>query len=600
MTVQNQNDRIRQGWEELRGQPLVYEAVLPPLFVNHSRFARGFSHAIATFAIRVFHNREENFYADANRAIRENSRYYIEHTDVRDDRDSFYWNISEICRVILRYGTKGDNAPGLVSAETEAIFLEMALGYCRDHSRLTNAEVENRATWRIYESENHHVQKNIALWQLLLILLRYGCGDEIMGDGARAAVHFDAWSTFFKVWMRERAGHSMLVEVHSKGYGESTLRNLFPLHDFAPDEELRRMSGDFITLYWALWAQEQLCGIQGGGQSRVYTHHTVTTYSGQARWAWYYCGIGEHYTPDGSDYTLLDCSYRMPPLIAKMIHHPEMRGTYEVESRPYGKAAPDDNFPDYRLDTEWGHIYRYTYCTPDYILGTQQYPQLNRRQWCNISAQNRYQGATFRETDAMITPIVMPREMTDFYKTTAYNTSWSMMRGSTLLSQCCYNYDGIMRVFFSRSGGIRDSMTEADGWIFAQCGDAYAALRVCRGGYVFEEDRHVPGTWVICEDGRSPIILEMGDRKQYPDRASFEAAVLTHIPRWEGEVLHYTSLSGHDFMMITGRDGESTVDGEYYVKKPDVSLHSPFVNCPWGGDTVQITFGGETMTLSFA
>ena len=200
MTVENQNARIVRGWEHFRGAPLVRREIEPPVFHGHPRYARPFSYELAAFALRVFHNRETEFYADASQAILDNARFYIENTDVRDDRDSFYWNISEICRAMLRYDRFGQDEPGLISAEAEAAFLEMALGYCRDNSLLENAEWQGDATWNIYESENHHVQKNIAFWQLELILLRHGQGGDVLSDGGTVRQHFDKWTKFFELF----------------------------------------------------------------------------------------------------------------------------------------------------------------------------------------------------------------------------------------------------------------------------------------------------------------------------------------------------------------------------------------------------------------
>lgn len=353
--MNNQDARISAGWEALRGTALVNAPVEEPIFEGHPRFAREFSYQIAIFVLRVFHNREHAFYQDANQALIRNCRFYIENTDVRDDRDSFYWNISELCRAMLRYDSLGSDEAGLISPEAEQAFLDMAFGYCHDMSHLSDADSQPLATWRIYESENHHIQRDSALWQLMLILIRHGYGQRTLGDGETLQTHFDAWSRFFSSWIRERASKSMFVEVHSKCYGIHTIKNIYPLYDFAEDPQLKQSAGHFITLFWALWAEEQIAGIQGGGQSRIYPDEALTTQSEAQRWAWYYAGLGAPCPPAGMDYILLDSSYRLPELIVDLILCPEKRGTYITESRPLGLAAPDDLYPDYR---------------PQYRLGT--------------------------------------------------------------------------------------------------------------------------------------------------------------------------------------------------------------------------------------
>ena len=236
--------RFTAAWESRRGQPLREVPVAPPVFNGHPRFARPYSLAIIHFALRVFHNAESNFYAHANAKIVENCRFYIENTDVRDDRDSFYWNVGELCRAVLHYGSKGDIAPGRLSSDAEAAFCEMAFGYCHDMSRLANAACDDTKTWRVYESENHHVQRASALWQLMHVLLKAdpAYGARILGDGGTLRAHYAAWEAFFCAWMRERAKRSMFIEVQSRGYGIHTIKNIYPLHDFSDDPATRRLA----------------------------------------------------------------------------------------------------------------------------------------------------------------------------------------------------------------------------------------------------------------------------------------------------------------------------------------------------------------------
>ena len=606
LTSRAQDERINRGWEHFKGAPVKHIEIKPPVFKGHPRYARPFSYELAIFTIRVFHNRETELYADANQSIIDNSRFYTENTDVRDDRDSFYWNIGEFCRVMLRYDRYGQDEPGLVSEEAENAFIEMALGYCRDNSRLINAEWQGDTTWNIYESENHHVQKNSALWQLELILIRHGYGEEVLPDGGTVREHFDKWSRFFEEWMRERIKKSMFVEIHSKCYCIHTIKNVMPLYDFAINPELRRLTGDFLTLFWTTWAQEQICGIHGGGQSRVYPGSAIRTGSEGANWAWYYSGIGEFVSPRGMDYILLDCGYRLPAIVGEMIHGHEKRGRYVIESRPFGKASPLNHYPDYRLDTEWGHIHRYSYCTPKYILGTLMAPQLETKDWVGISSQNRFQGVTFGVSGAVIA--LLP-ESTGLHTisatvpTISYNAFWSMMRDTTLVTQRTRCHKGAMRVFLSDDGGLRSSVTERGELICTRCADVYAAIRICRGGYTYVDNSEVyngaGGVWIVCEDGDSPVILEMGDSETNGSFEQFIEAVSAVSPVFDGDVMRYHSLSGHDFVMLTSEDGNSTVDGEYYVKKIDESLKSPFLNNKWNGDRPVITFDGQRLELDF-
>ena len=394
--------RFAAAWNSRRGQPLREVPVSLPIFNGHPRYARPYSLAIIHFALRVFHNAETNAYALANAKVVENCRFYIENTDVRDDRDSFYWNVGELCRTVLHYGSKGDIAPGRLSTAAEAAFLEMAFGYCHDMSRLADAACDGTKTWRVYESENHHVQRASALWQLMHVLLKAdpAYGARVLGDGDTLRAHYAAWEAFFCAWMRERAKRSMFIEVQSRGYGIHTIKNIYPLHDFSDNPATRRLARDFLDLFWALWAQEQITGATGGGMSRVYPSGARTTYSAASTWAYWYFGLNPSLNrrPGDMDYVCLDSSYRPHPLIGKLAADAAARGVYEIEMRPLGWALPEDKYPDYRPDPAWGHIYRYTYATPDFIVGTQMYPQAAFTNWCMISSTAPADPGRHRET----------------------------------------------------------------------------------------------------------------------------------------------------------------------------------------------------------
>ena len=612
---QTADERFKVAWESRRGEAYREVPVSPPIFHGHPRVSRSYSLAIIHFALRVFHNAETNEYALANRKIVENCRFYIENKEVRDDRDSFYWNVGELCRAVLHYGAKGDVAPGRLSQEAESIFREMAFGYCHDMSKLADAESDGVKTWRVYESENHHVQRNSALWQLMHVLLKAdpAYGERKLADGGTLRAHYDAWEKFFCAWMRERAKRSMFIEVQSRGYGIHTVKNIYPLYDFSEREETRRLAKNFIDLYWALWAEEQILGASGGGMSRVYPSGARTTFSENAAWAYWYFGLNPslNHRPGGMDYVCLDSAYRPHPIIGKIAADAKARGVYEIEMRPLGWTLPSDKYPNYRPDPEWGHIYRYTYATPDFIVGTQMYPQGPGSKWCLISSQNRFHGVVYGPRDAQLLPIPEPKgrhTKTSVVPSISFNGFWSMQRKGTLLTRKCRyaHITGRMMVFFSEAGGV-DKVEKDGDWWFTKCGGAYSAVRVAKGGASLAAagpKAEIPcerkGKFLVCDDQWTPVIVETARACDFKDEAEFRTKVKETAFAVTPSVLEYTGLYGNRFHMLLDRDDGSTIDGEPYVKKIDWSVHSPFVNIPWLGDAVEVSFAGETVRLDFS
>ena len=606
--------RFAAAWASRRGEQLKEVPVAPPVFNGHPRFARPYSMAIIHYALRVFHNGESNEYARANSKVVENCRFYIENTDVRDDRDSFYWNIGELCRAVLHYGANGDIAPGRLSPEAESAFREMAFGYCHDISKLADAECDGTKTWRVYESENHHVQRNSALWQLMHVLLKAdpACGARTLADGGTLRAHYDAWENFFHAWMRERAKRSMFIEVQSRSYGIHTIKNIYPLYDFSERAETRRLAKNFLDLYWALWAQEQIAGASGGGMSRVYPSGARSTFGEAAVWAYWYFGLNPSFDrrPYGMDYVCLDSAYRPHPLIGKIAANAAARGVYEIEMRPLGWTLPEDKYPDYRPDPEWGRIYRYTYATPDFIVGTQMYPQAALTNWCMISSQNRFHGVVYGPRDAQLLPLPEPKgrhAKGSTLPSLAYNGFWSMQRNGTLLTRKNRHprYGGGIRVWLSAAGGVDKAEKDGD-WYFTKCGGAYSAVRVALGGARLAAagpKSEIPcertGKFLVCESEWSPVIVETARACDFANEAEFRAKVKATAFAISPSTLDYTGIYGNRFHMMLDRDDGSTIDGEPYVKKIGWSIRSPFVRMPWCGDAAVVTFGNETLHLDF-
>ena len=606
--------RFAAAWESRRGESLKEVPVAPPVFNGHPRFARPYSLAIIHYALRVFHNGESNEYARANAKIVENCRFYIENTDVRDDRDSFYWNVGELCRAVLHYGAKGDIAPGRLSPEAEAVFRDMAFGYCHDISKLADAECDGTKTWRVYESENHHVQRASAIWQLMHVLLKADAayGERVLGDGGTLRAHYAAWEDFFCAWMRERAKRSMFIEVQSRGYAIHTIKNIYPLHDFSDRPATRQLAKNFLDLFWALWAQEQIAGSTGGGMSRVYPSGARISIGSASVWAYWYFGLNPSLNrrPVDMDYVCLDSTYRPHPLIGRLAADAAARGVYEIKMRPLGWTLPEDKYPDYRPDPEWGRIYRYTYATPDFIVGTQMYPQAPSGKWCMISSQNRFHGVVFGPRDAQILPIPEPtgrHVKSSALPTVCLNSFWSMQKNGTLITRKNRHAirTGGMRVWFSAAGGV-DNVEKDGDWFFTRCGGAYSAVRVAHGGarlLVAGPKAEIPcerkGKFLVCADDWSPVIVETARACDFPDEAAFRAKVKATAFALSSSALDYTGIYGNRFHMLLDQDDGSMIDDEPYVKKISWSVHSPFVRMPWCGNMAEISFGGEALRLDF-
>src|SRR5690606_36305966 len=83
-------------------------------------------------------------------------------------------------------------------------------------------------------------------------------GDFVASD------HYEAWAEFMKSYLRERAGRGFFLEKSSPTYMRYSVSFIQDLHDYVEDPELKKLSGMFLDLIWAEWAQDELAGQRGG------------------------------------------------------------------------------------------------------------------------------------------------------------------------------------------------------------------------------------------------------------------------------------------------------------------------------------------------
>lgn len=76
------------------------------------------------------------------------------------------------------------------------------------------------------------------------------------------------------------------------------------------------------------------------------------------------------------------------------------------------------------------------------------------------------------------------------------------------------------------------------------CENACVAVRICRGGFIWEDDAYGPGQWMRCDDPASPVIAETANASQFASPDDFREAVVRLAPSWDGAVMKDHSLYG--------------------------------------------------------
>ena len=606
---------VRDGFERRRdaviqaaaGKPLE-RAPIEYDWNNRGNFTRAYAHSIVNFAMRSFYLNEQ--LSEANAALQELCQYYLDNPPDMYEIHSFHWSGALICRIYAFFNPNSAYFPGRLSPETQALMLETMWQWARKMSRVSDAEVERSQTWDIRNSENHHAMEVHTAWGFAKSLKYHASyAARAYDDGQTAQAHFDAWTAYLKVYLRERAKKGLLVETANKGYNTHTVEGWYNLYDFAEDATLRQRAGYLLDLYWITWAEEQLDGVRGGGQARIYqgARSQKGNGSGIPGLAWYYLNRGKKDAIRPSEWMVATSVYRMPLVVMDIALNPGGRGVYEVKQRRMGLVHKGYSRPPfYRLRTDVGGIYRYSYCTPDFIIGTLMFEARPCEDWAAISAQNRWHGVIFLgHPDARIYPQceALDRHLNLNHHGVTLNQQWSVQRKGALIAQKLPgpNYSqkaGDMRVWFSEPGIF--NRVEENGWVFAEAEGAYAAVRPVSGSSAWDAPvEGENGRWLRCARDLTPVIIEVARKVDCANYAAFRSAVASNVLRFEDDVLTYTGLGGDRFTFHADYSLPPEVNGEAVDYAPRMVFDSPFVRSEWDSGVVRIVKGERELVLDF-
>ena len=111
------------------GNPLVRAKKQKPLSPGRGNYVRAYSYSIMAFAARCLYLGE--MLDEANVALAENARHYLDNPKDINDRDSFHWHAEIAMRLIEMYGANGTAHPGRITKETEALALKPVWLYAK-------------------------------------------------------------------------------------------------------------------------------------------------------------------------------------------------------------------------------------------------------------------------------------------------------------------------------------------------------------------------------------------------------------------------------------------------------------------------------------
>lgn len=493
-------------------------------------------------------------------------------------------------RALAQFGPSS-SAPKKLREDTANAIRSLLGTWAKTECRLNDANVHR--VWSPEATENHDAQRAYACWAAAMVTATGQAGNSApYADASTPAEQRDAWTAYFKEMIRQRASHGISIEFFSPTYSKYFLSVFYNIYDFTSDSELKILSRNFITLWWSVWAQEQIDGVHGGGKSRFY-YNINPNDTPLLGIPWIYFGIGPQKGADQIPHLPIILSTYSPP------------DTLKCEVRKVGERAPFESTtfdiglrekrpkgqPNIILPT-LNALKRYTFRGRGYVMGSVAVPRLNGDRWADISSQNRWSGVVMAgslDARAFAAP-----ERGD--QKSNYNATTAVQRRGTMIIQKLRppmsRGAGPMRIFVGRALKVQ----EDSGWIFAE-GSAYLAIRPASGSYVRTGDENP--TYQLTDD-YAPVILQAGDKSDFPNLRAFRDAVVGQPLITSSSSTSFTPPGEHTPLVMETPVGPAPIDQERFFNLEGQLLYKgPFVESRIGTATTRITCDNQTLDLQF-
>lgn len=598
------------------GEPFVPAPIIKD-WNKRGDFTRHYVQSVLLFASRALYLNEQ--IEEANKALGEMCQYHLDRPQTMLEIHSFPGAPRYLAQLAQFYGPEGTRAKGRLSPETHRVMLATMWEWAKVKSKMAACVMNESHTWTITDSENHHANHFASCWAVTAFLARMPeYRDRKFDDGHTAKEHSAAWTAYLREYLSERGRKGMTVEMESPSYASMTLSAVYWLYELSDDPVLKQRASDYITLYWALWAQQQINGVSGGAKARCYPSSAKNGESFVSRAAWYALGIGSPEFVHWGMIPFVTSSWKMPEVVMDLALDVKGRGSYEVSERRPGLAQQGvERLKGMsQIAPDVGGLVRYTYSTPEFVMGSLLCAARPASDWTAISSQNRWHGVIFR---GAMNARIYPYCETDH---SSYNQQWAVQHKGTLIAQKLKTsqHADDLRVWISEAG--LTAPTKQGGWFFTEAAGAWAAVRVISG-----DAKLIPPTapakkkkpqpkanasddgdavdsvangWLLqCSDEWSPVIIEAATKSEYPTREAFQNAIQAREIKSESGRLAYTGLTGDKFTFFTDQTELPRVNDVPVNLAPTRVYDSRFVQSDWKSGVVTIQKGDRKLVLNF-
>lgn len=570
--------------------------------------------------------------ASSSEDLRKVAQWYLDNPDKVRDPDSVYWAGEYHAAALAEFGSKGTLRKGAIPRETEELLLEYMFDYVNYWSRLYLYDISlEHHTFHYWASENHWWQEIVTAWGYFLALKDDpDFAGRTLGDGRSIQEHYDRTVDYMKQHLSQRARKGFLTEISSGGYA-MRMQNMWQMiYTISPDPILKELAKNTLDLWWAFWAEEQVSGERGGGKVR---HRRLKGLlpDNEAHMisAWLYFGMGsvnyDVITNIGSDstrlashYMALLSGYRPDGVIYEILKDRKTAAPFAVTQRrlgksllPYREFGPFITVKATRYDVEDGACLKYSWVTPNFVLGTVMRPPLDAGAWHPGSAQGWWHGLLIAGEGSGTHPErVVPTIINNgqIQQADYYGDQYAIQsKGSFMTRRLPDTFWGIdntqlpMGIYLSK--GLRDYTEYMGSFLFIKSSKAWVAVRAIGTGFVKSNQslsrKHVAaGDFYRLEDEDQPIIIEVALPGSYNGFDAFkEAAENAKLVSADGRH-DYATLSGDLFTLYDDRSVPKMNDRAINYN-PEAAYESPYVNSNWDSGIVTISAGKFETVLDF-
>ncbi|MBI1335465.1 MAG: DUF1961 family protein [Phycisphaera sp.] len=528
------------------------------------------------------------------------------------------WRMRTWLRVYYFFNDKSPFFPGRLAQNVQAQLEEMLFLYGCGKSTVERANLKN--IWHIQGSENHDMM-DLSNAYLALQAIQHlpAYTDRKLPDGHNPTEHVKAWEAYYAQYALERAKNGLFVEI-SPTYGKWFIGEIVNMYEFAQDPTVRHRMKLLLDLTWADWSIDQLNGIRGGGKTRCY-QGSYSQSGGSDSWnlmgkalmgikGWYWASNGIQ-----SQLILSTSRYEPPDVVMDIALDKGSFTPFVYQStRPAKVAGGGGGRGFYDMDPKAGGMLRYSYCTPDYIMGGWMLD--TRTDYAAINTQNRWQGIVFATgPNARVFP-----QSVGLGNGKTYNQHIAVQHRNVMLVATHPNakQTGQMRVYFPKD--IQERIVEKDGWLVVHEGAAWLGVKFLDAdpnatgkNYEFKQADPTQRNEASRNDNNDarwlwpkadkPTVAFVGSREsKHPTLEDF----LTYLAGHE-----YTITDGcvsYAFKDDLGVETRMELGGKLPVPRindkpvdlyPDKVFDSPYLNSFHGSGIVTLEKDGRKISLDF-